>query len=262
MKISLSALDKNHFGVVTAKASFETNDSLGDTLCWCHENKVEFLIARIPTENISLAQELELTGFILTDTLVYFRHENISDTEIGLTESCPPIGTENNEMKGYSWRLAVPTDAEDIKQLAKKIFKNYPGHYYADRRLKKSDCDLVYSSWAVNSCLDKDFSDVFFLFIFEEKPVGFLTIKVIETDTGEIMLNGIHPDFQGKGLYFSLISLAKKWAIQQRLRQLIVSTQVTNLAVQKVWCRQGFEPYKSYYTFHRWFTNGFTNDPI
>jgi hypothetical protein len=23
--------------------------------------------------------------------------------------------------------------------------------------------------------------------------------------------------------------------------------------VQKVWCRQGFEPSKSYYTFHKWF---------
>ena len=34
---------------------------------------------------------------------------------------------------------------------------------------------------------------------------------------------------------------------------MVLSTQVTNLAVQKVWSRLGFEPSRSYYTFHLWF---------
>jgi hypothetical protein len=34
---------------------------------------------------------------------------------------------------------------------------------------------------------------------------------------------------------------------------MLISTQITNVAVQKVWTRLGFEPSRSYYTFHKWF---------
>jgi hypothetical protein len=36
------------------------------------------------------------------------------------------------------------------------------------------------------------------------------------------------------------------------MARMVVSTQITNLAVQKVWVRQGFELTGSYYTFHLW----------
>ncbi len=268
MNISLSALDEKRFGIVTAKATLDANDDANDdanaanfkqkVLNWCEKENVQLLIARVPTEQIDLVQELEQAGFILTDTLVYFRNKHLVETEIGLTE----LDGE------FSWRIAVPGDSEDIAQLATKVFSDYGGHYHADRRLNRSDCDLVYVSWAENSCVKSACSDVMLLVTYESKPVGFLTIKMQEADeTGEIMLNGVHPDFQGKGLYRSLILLAKKWAIQQQLKQLVVSTQITNLAVQKVWCRQGFEPHKSVYTFHKWFTAAqpnliLTNDSI
>jgi GNAT superfamily N-acetyltransferase len=241
VNISLSELDKQRFGIVTAKTSFDVNENVNEALSWCDEKKVELLITRIPTEKIALAQELEQAGFFLADTLVYFRNKHILDTEIKLPEN-------------YKWRVATPADAEAVEKFAEKSFAGYGGHYHADPRLNKADCDLVYSSWAANSCRNNDFADVVYLITHEDAPIGFATIKIIDTDMAEVVLSGVHPDYQGKGIYLALISLAKKWAIQRQLTQLILSTQVTNLAVQKVWCRLGFEPYKSFYTFHKWFT--------
>jgi hypothetical protein len=46
---------------------------------------------------------------------------------------------------------------------------------------------------------------------------------------------------------------AMAWLAARGRTRMVVSTQITNLAVQKVWARLGFEPSSSYYTLHRWF---------
>jgi len=43
------------------------------------------------------------------------------------------------------------------------------------------------------------------------------------------------------------------WFANHRRRRIVVSTQVTNVAVQKVGSRLGFEPSTSSYSFHKWF---------
>ncbi len=240
MNISLSELDKKRFGVVTAKISFEGDESLADVLTWCAEKKVEFLIARSPTANIHLAQDMEKKGFILTDTLVCYVNAAIKVTARPLPA-------------GFEWRMGGAGDAEVADRLAAQIFKGYGGHYHADARLEQADCDLVYSSWMASSCTDKNLADAVFFVTHESMPVGFLTVKKKNDSSGDIVLNGIHPDFQNRGLYFYLVNLAKQWAIDQNLAQLTVSTQVTNTGVQRIWCRQGFEPSGSFYTFHKWF---------
>jgi hypothetical protein len=69
----------------------------------------------------------------------------------------------------------------------------------------------------------------------------------------EIILNSVDPEHQKSGFYSPLLSLAKNLAINQKMNELLVPTQISNAAPQKVWCRQGFEPLQSFYTFHKWF---------
>jgi hypothetical protein len=240
MKIHLSELDEKRFGVVTAKMNMEANDELDTAVVWCKVHNVQFLIARIATDQIDIAQRLEHTGFYLTDTLVYFRNKKIKLSTFKLPS-------------GYSWRLAAANDAEAVNSLAKQTFGGYSGHYHADPKLDAKDCDLVYSSWAANSCADQSLADAVILIFKETEVAGFATLKRVEDYMCEGILFGVGPKHQGKSLYKSLMDLAQQWAIESHYSQMIVSTQVTNLAVQKVWCRQGFEPYKSFYTFHKWF---------
>jgi len=183
---------------------------------------------------------MEHAGFFLTDTLVYFRKKHVNYPAFNLSS-------------GYSWRLATPADADAVEYLAKQTFVGYSGHYHADQKLDIKDCDLVYSSWATNSCKDKSLADAVILIFKEAELAAFATLKKVEEYMCEGVLFGVGPKHQGKGLYDALMNLAQQWAIEAHYSQMIVSTQITNLAVQKVWCRHGFEPFKSYYTFHKWF---------
>ena len=67
------------------------------------------------------------------------------------------------------------------------------------------------------------------------------------------LMFGVAPEAQGRGIYRSLMIGAMLWFRTRGTARMVVSTQVTNAAVQKVWTRLGFEPWKSNYTFHKWF---------
>jgi GNAT superfamily N-acetyltransferase len=241
MEIKKSEIDFERFGVVTAKASFESSEEISGALEWCNENQVEMLIVRCPTSDVNLVQNLERDRFLLTDTLVYYRKKAVETAPLVLPT-------------GYTWRFAQKEDAEKVEALAAQTFKGYTGHYHADSRLSPEDADLVYSSWAANSCRDKNVADAVILIERDKEIAAFATLKRVENYMFEGVLFGVSPAHQGKSLYGALMQLAQRWGSESGMSQMLVSTQITNLAVQKVWCRQGFEPFKSSYTFHRWFS--------
>lgn len=240
MNISLSAIDKMRFGVTTAKVQLEGQEQVPEINAWCEDNAVELLIARCRCDDIALVQQLEKDGFFLTDTLVYYRSKVLTATDAILKD-------------GYSTRVATAGDAEAVEALAKITFAGYTGHYHADARLATVNADAVYSSWAASSCGSANVADQVILVEHGTKIVAFATVKKVKTYMMEGVLFGVSPDHQGRSLYNALMLLAQNWGIDHDFKQMIVSTQVTNLAVQKVWCRQGFEPFKSFYTFHKWF---------
>lgn len=241
--INLSSLDKERFGFNIAKVSVEAGDSINNIIRDCLDQQVDMLIARCPAEEIHLVQQLEAEGFFLTDTLVYFQNKKPETF----------VSTSLQLAAPYTWSLASADDSQAVGQVAAKAFANFSGHYHSDTRLEKSDADLVYSSWAENSCTIANVADVVFLIRHQEIPVAFLTAKKINSETCEIVLNGVDPAHQQYGLYNALISLTKNWAMENGMKNILVSTQITNVAPQKVWCRHGFEPLKSFYTFHKWF---------
>lgn len=240
MEYALSLIDQERFGVVTAKVLIDNEFNIPELIERSRVDIVEFLIARVPTEKIKVVQRLEQEGFFLTDTLVYFVKRKLQDTLVTLPE-------------GYTFRLAVPEDANSVEDLALATFQNYQGHYHADPKLITKDCDLVYSSWAGNSCRDARVADVVILIEKGKEIAAFATIKSNSVSEMEGVLFGISPSHRNKNLYQSLMCLSLNWAVDNSYRQMTVSTQVTNIVVQKYWCRLGFEPANSYYTFHKWF---------
>lgn len=242
MNIALSQLDFSRFGKVTAKIHLDSRQDLSEVENWCVSNQVDLLIARIKTDEIYCVQNMERAGFFLADTLVYFANRCMEYTDVLLP-------------KGVSWRVATSDDARLLEKMAAKSFKDYKSHYHADLSLNRHDCDLVYSSWAANCCLMPNVADVVFLLSLADGIIGFIAVKITDPNvkTAEIVLNGVDPDFQRHGLYFSLMSLVKNWAVENGIQKMVISTQITNVSAQKVWCRQGFEPSHSFYTFHKWF---------
>lgn len=238
-RAEISALDTERWGAVTAKASRVTAASLPEALAYCRANRVSFLVARCPADDLAAAQAMEREGFILTDTLCYYARR------LGLQ---PAADTPAVRIRPYA-----PGDEAGVVAVARHSFSGYQGHYHADPRLDRARCDAVYSDWAERSCLSRDVADEVLIGDSGTSVVAFATLRLNSADEGEGVLFGVAPQAQGQGIYRSLMVAGMNWCHGRGCSRMVVSTQVTNIAVQKVWVRLGFEPATAQYTFHKWF---------
>ena len=242
MTTELSKLEQMRFGIVTARSDILSGKDLKEAESFCKDNGVALSIARIPVELTGTIQEMEKSGYLLMDTIQYFRRDLINEPV--------PADPKNN--------LIRPVKQDEVKQvaeIARLAFKGYRSHYHADPRLDNGKCDDTYTDWAERSCTDTSFADTVLVSETEKSVSGFATLRLNSNEEGEGVLFGVAPFAKGKGIYTSFIISSMEWFRSRNVKSMIVSTQITNLAVQKVWTRNGFVHYKSRYTFHKWFQN-------
>src|SRR5207244_11137457 len=89
-------------------------------------------------ENAAAVQMLESAGFLLMDTLVYYRR-NLAGS---------PVADPHDDRI----RLLRTGEEEQVEAIARECFRDYGGHYHADPRLDRRACTEVYASWARTSC--------------------------------------------------------------------------------------------------------------
>lgn len=238
--VDLSPIDGERFGIIVARASVAAPDTLVSVNGFCRDKGVTLLIARCPASELGTAQAMERDGFFLVDTLVYYaRH--LEKTPIPSDIGKVPI------------RPVRPGEEEAVQRVAAESFRGYFGHYHADGRLPRKQCDQVYTSWAVRSCTSREVADEVLVAELDANIVGFATLRLNGPEEGEGVLFGISPSAQGHGIYRSFMIRGMEWCVSKGATRMIVSTQINNVAVQKVWARLGFEPSHAYYTFHKWF---------
>lgn len=237
--VSFSALDSDRFGLRIARATL-TQDTLDHAIDFCASEKIEMLIARCPTHDLQTVQDMERRGFELMDTLVYYRFD--------LTKRAVPA-----EQKKILVRSIEPGDEVQVRSVAAAAFRGYSGHYHADRRLDQNKCDEAYASWAERSCVPNTAADQVLVAEPSHKVVGFGTLRINSPKEVEGVLYAVAPECQGKGICGALMVGSLEWCQSQGAQAMIISTQITNVAMQRVWCRVGFEPMHAFYTFHKWF---------
>lgn len=238
MDFFLSGIDKERFGRAIAKAKLESGDDVAGMLSAARNAEAEMVIVRLPTSELALAQELERVGGILTDTLIYYQKK---------IEHYP-----GDLPAGYRACLVEESDIEAVGLVAAESFKGYFGHYHADGRLAREDCDEVYASWARNSCRKGGLADDVIVIKCASEIAAFATLKKIDDTTFDGLLFGVAPGHQGKGLHQNLMRLSLNWGVDHGFQRMITSTQLTNVTAQRNWCRVGMEPLESFYTFHIW----------
>jgi len=237
--VAFSEIDSARFGVRVARAQL-TSARLAGVLDFCDAQRIELLVARCGTSDLEAAQQMEAEGFQLMDTLLYYSFD--------LTEKRIP-----DAQCGVQVRQLQPGDEEEIAAIASAAFQGYMGHYHADRRLDRRQCDEAYRSWAERSC-SREAADTVLVAEIEGKVEGFGTLRLNSSEEVEGLLFAVAPRSQGRGICPSLMIRSLEWSRAQGAKRMIISTQVTNVSMQKVWSRTGFEPDHSYYTFHKWFT--------
>lgn len=238
-KTSISEIDSVHFGIRVARASGISMGDLPEVMHSCEVNRIDLLIARCATTDTSAAQEMENQGFLLMDTLVYYKADLIK-------RPLPPRSTT------IPVRALQPGDESQVQDVAAAAFKGYFGHYHADPRLDRRKCDEAYQSWALRSC--KGAADEVLVAEQNDEVLGFATLRLNSAEEGEGVLVAVAPKAQGRGIGPALMVDCLHWCKGRGAHRMIISTQVRNISTQKMWCRVGFEPSYSYYTFHRWFS--------
>jgi GNAT superfamily N-acetyltransferase len=238
--VAYSEIDSERFGVRVARAQVVSN-RLSKVLDFCTTERIDLLVARCRTSDLEAAQGMESKGFLLMDTLVYYSFD--------LTKKAIP-----EDPCEVRIRRLQPGDEAEIPEVASAAFKGYMGHYHADRRLESALCDEVYRSWAERSCTTDKVADEVLVAEIGGRVAGFATLRLTSPQEVEGLLYAVAPESQGKGICRLFMIRSLQWCRAQGAKRMVISTQVTNVSMQKVWCRTGFEPSHSYYTFHKWFT--------
>jgi GNAT superfamily N-acetyltransferase len=236
---TFSQLDSDRFGIRVARAHIVPG-SLPRVLDYCDEQQIDLLIARCATSDSAGAQEMEKCGFLLMDTLLYYAFD--------LSKKVIPENAGR-----FVFRPLQPSDQDQIRLVAGKAFKGYAAHYHSDARLDPQKCDEAYISWAERSAALKDGVDEVFVAECSCSVIGFGTLRMNSPHEAEGVLFAVTPEYQKCGVCRGLMIHSLAWCGSRGAQRMVISTQVTNVAMQKVWCRLGFEPSHSYYTFHKWF---------
>lgn len=235
----VSELDELRFGIRTVRGSVTSSEQVLDLVTDAREQGARLLIVRCPADDLSTAHALESANGHLMDVLVYFAR----------TLAAESLPADNPRV---DIRFGGPIDAAAVAGIAEAAFRGYYGHYHADPRLRREDCDEVYTSWARRACETEGVADAILIAEQESGLAGFMTLRMNSPEEGEAVLGGVDPAVQGKGIYRSLLVRAMSWVAAQGGATMIVTTQISNRAVQKVWIRLGFEPDRAYLTFHVW----------
>lgn len=240
MDITLSDLDEMRFGCRTAKAAHVTVETLPDALAFCRRQHVQLLIARCSAADVRTAQAMERAECLLMDTLVYYARK--------LEAAAPADGDR------VPIRLMQAGEEDAIVVVAADAFRGYTfSHYHADARLNPADCDAVYTSWTRALCLARSETSDVLVAGADGEVLGFATLRLNTPQEGEGVLFGVAPAAQGLGIYRSFMLHGMEWCQAKSAARMVVSTQIGNLPVQRVWARLGFVPDSAYYTFHKWF---------
>jgi ribosomal protein S18 acetylase RimI-like enzyme len=234
-----SPIDEERFGVRTVKATVHTPADAAALVEECDREGAQLLIVRTPAAELPAAQALEERGCRIMDVLVYYARD-VRDMPIP------------QDTAGVAVRRVRPDDADAVAAVARASFRGYGGHYHADPRLDRAACDEVYVSWAHRSCVSREAADEVLIADDGGAILGFLSLRRNSAEEGDGALFAVAPAARGRGIARALLLRALEWCREQGMQRMVISTQVTNVAVQKVWTRAGFEPHHALLTFHRW----------
>jgi len=205
---------------------------------------VDTVIIRFPSDFVALASLAETATRRLhhAGTLVYWEDPLVNDgpsSPKGRLE-ISPSGTE-------------PTSAfvADAVALIADSFAGYVNHYSYNGRIPNDVAQAGYVDWTRRTIADP--SGIGVVVHDETGPVAVATVRLHTDDEGtvaEVELAGVVRARQGSGWYATLWSGIREAVSAAGASRLIISTQVSNVRVQRAWARLGMVPLAAFDTVH------------
>jgi predicted acetyltransferase len=204
-----------------------------------NENSVDILILRINSILKSQNYKLNILNlpFIHCDNLVYYKCDLNDSHQIVIKNDLSFVKLDNENVK-------------HLIAIIPEIFKDYQNHYSSNPNFNLKDINDGYIEWGVNSLSNSE-SEISWLVFKNNEIVGFAKCSFdLKKSISEGVLFGVLPNYNKGGIYTDMIRFAKKYFKNLGFDEIIVSTQIQNYIVQRVWVREGFYLFKSYDTYH------------
>lgn len=221
-------LESGRFGMKVFRGSLETVDAKG-LKAFLLEQRADLAIIRTPGGGQRVASQFERMGFPFLHADVLLHYE-------AALQTLTPKPLRNADLEFVRCDRSL---ADDLSQLVRVIFADYRSHYMANPLLPVAAILEGFQEWAVAYATSASSERCAWLVRRAGRWVAFATCSVAD-GVGEGVLYGVHPDHAGGGLYTDLVRFTQNYLKGAGARQMLVSTQAHNLAVQKVWSREGF----------------------
>ncbi|MEV8633538.1 GNAT family N-acetyltransferase [Streptosporangium sp. NPDC051023] len=198
----------------------------------------DVIVLRYPAEHVGWFAELTALGrtAVFADSLAYWR---LRAGRGRAPEPSPDLWTEET------------ADQAAVRESISGIFAMYGNHYLANPLFDPAAALAGYREWALRSVAEGGCvalrgraagPD-------ESRLLGLATVEEDERRT-EILLAGVVPQAQGRGLYAHLLRGVEERALARGAAEVVISTQGHNTRVQRAWARYGFEPAHTLLTVH------------
>ena len=240
MKVVYSDIESRRFGMKIFRGQYE--EFIWDDVKKITDNSdYDVIIVRYPTNTIYEHYHLfDLSNckILHTDSLVYY---SAALQKIDIK----PL--RNN----LEFEKLDSNTAPQLDEIVEAIFTNYQNHYYANPCFQREQIIEGYLEWAKSLIQDNSG----FTWLIKDKDsmsnVSFLACSYDKTNsTSELKLGGVLPNYAGRGIYTDFVNYAQSYFKKKGIEKLITSTQLQNIAVQRVWQKLGFIFEKSYETYH------------
>lgn len=242
MLLRVHDLETRRFGVTCAWLDRQgsSQPDLRAVNAEAHERGVSLISTRVPSEAIGEIQALEADGYRTMDILVHYA---------GPTRGYPP-GTRAGG--AATLREAAACDAGAAGAVSAAAFHGFLGRYHADPRLPNDQADAAYRDWAERSVGASGPDRPAAVVEHAGEVVGFLALRLVDANEGEVVLNAVHPDHQRNGYYTMLFDWALSRLADLGRERLSIATQLWNVGVQRVWSRRGMRLERSQIALHKW----------
>jgi ribosomal protein S18 acetylase RimI-like enzyme len=230
-----SPLDSNRFAIRVERANITADTPVALAVEAIQASSADLIIARFPAGLCAIPNTLLQRGetLIHADTLVYY--------DIILPA---PTGKAATNV-----RRAAVGDLEAIRDIASRAFHNYRAHYSANPLLPTAQILDGYVQWAQSRADPGDPSSDTWLVLDGELTAGFATCDIQDKNV-DIVLNAVHPCFERRGHYGTLLRHLLNYYSEAGMTNLKISTQVWNYSVQRQWIRAGLLLATAFDTFH------------
>ncbi len=149
----------------------------------------------------------------------------------------------------YDFWKAGRAQIPALRKIAAGMYKF--SRYYYDGNFEMSKVDEFFQNWVEKAVLGT-FDDECLILTNTSGPVGFCTLRYVESDAAEIGLFGIIPDYRRRSFGLVLLENVFNYLWDRGIRRTRVVTQGRNYQAQRLYQRAGFLTLRTELWYHKW----------